>query len=144
MSRSLPHNDPPLIKLIRYGILGGLAATPVSIVFRDFPADLLSQLWGAVVKVLPPGTVVEAWSHADIQRLRRDPHEDDTVNVMNPTNIVSPVSLVRSGNPVLSDLLGWPRTIHGRPLRTVPDPLGDRNGHRHQSNFLQGCEDDLT
>lgn len=77
MSRSLPQigsECPPLVKLIRYGILGGLAATPVSIAFRDFPADLLSHLWGAVVRDLPPEQVVEVWSHADIQRLKNDPH----------------------------------------------------------------------
>jgi len=77
MSRSLPQigsDCPPLVKLNRCGILGGLAATPVSIAFRDFPADLLSHLWGAVVRDLPSEQVVEVWSHADIQRLKNDSH----------------------------------------------------------------------
>lgn len=84
MSRSLPQNCsdyPPLVKLIRYGILGGLAATPVSIAFRDFPADLLSHLWGKVRRDLQPAQVDAAWSHADIRRIRDDLHRSRVILV---------------------------------------------------------------
>lgn len=63
-----------LLKGIQYGILGGLAANPVSIAFRDFPPDLLSYLWRRALRDLPRKQMVEIWSHADIQRLKNRIH----------------------------------------------------------------------
>lgn len=114
MSRSLPQigsDCPPLVKLIRYGILGGLAATPVSIAFRDFPADLLSHLWGKVSRDLQPDQVAEVWSHTDIQRIRHDPHHSRVVLVY-----------TGRGRTLSSNILEWLVEIRrggGKPLPAI-------------------------
>src|SRR2546430_340945 len=64
-------NGPSLLKVVEYGILGGLAGTPVSVVFRDFPSDLLGQLSAAVRRALPKDQVAEVWTKGDIQRFRK-------------------------------------------------------------------------
>lgn len=38
-------HEPDLVCLLRYAILGGLAGNPVSVTFRNFPADVVAGLW---------------------------------------------------------------------------------------------------
>lgn len=76
---------PPLLKVIEYGILGGLAATPVSVVFRDFPYPLLSHLWARATRFLPTEQIAEIWTHVDIQQLKLKPHSVRVV-LLHPGN----------------------------------------------------------
>src|SRR6476646_3319514 len=69
---SVGSNGPSLLKVVEYGILGGLAGMPVSVVFRDFPYDLLGQLSAAVRRALPKDQVAEVWTQADVQRFRKE------------------------------------------------------------------------
>lgn len=140
MSRSLPQigsDCPPLVKLIRYGILGGLAATPVSIAFRDFPADLLSHLWGKVRRSLPPDHVVEVWSHADIQRLKSDPHSARVVLVYGG-----------QGRVLSSNILDWFIEVRRGGSKPLPAVLSTH--HRASTDtpgatlIVQGDEDLCT
>ena len=138
MSRSLPQigsDCPPLVKLIRYGILGGLAATPVSVAFRDFPADLLSHLWRAVVRDLPREQVVEVWSHAEIQRLKNDPYGARVV-------------LMYSGHHRIlsSNVLDWMvelRRTESRPLPAILSVYHRSSTDTPGATLVAQCDDEL-
>lgn len=79
--------------------------------FRDFPADVLSRFWAAVVRALPPEQVAEVWTQADIQRLKNELHRVRVV-------------LVYSGQDRIlsSNVLDWLielRRAGGKPLPAV-------------------------
>lgn len=99
MSSSGPDDldhEPKLVQLLRYAISGGLAGNPVSVTFRDFPADVVAGTWSRLARSFPSGQVAEVSSRIDVKCVSE---RLSSVRII----LVYP----SRGQPILGNLVDW-------------------------------------